>query len=298
MGVTGTSTLSVGYQGETGAYSEEAVEKLFPGSTAIAHQNFDDVFAGVVDGALDAGVVPIENSLFGSVHVNYDHLREFDVRIVAEAQVRIRHNLMALRGATLEGINEVRSHPQALGQCKVFLRTNLPQARVHASYDTAGAAKEIALGHSPTVAAIASVRAAEHYGLEILASGIESNHQNYTRFLALVPAARAGERAGAGGPSAASTTVAHKTSLVYAMHSTVPGALFNSLAVFASRNIDLLKIESRPLVGTPGSYLFYLDLDGRVEEESVANALQQLAESTDYIKVMGSYPRAAYHEAD
>lgn len=288
--------LRVSFQGETGAYSEEAVEVLFPGAEAVANPGFEDVFAGVVDGRVDFGVVPIENTLFGSVHVNYDLLREYDVRILAEAHVRIRHNLMALPGVELADIREVHSHPQALGQCKVYLREKLPNAAVVAAYDTAGAAKSIAIGRSTHVAAIASAKAAAHYGLNVISNGIESNHHNYTRFLALVAADSEAQGRKLMQSSAQGDTAEHphKTSIVYAMRAAVPGALFNSLAFFASRNIDLLKIESRPLVGSPGSYLFYLDLEGSADEESVASALQQLAESTDYIEVMGSYPRAQY----
>ena len=185
----------------------------------------------------------------------------------------------ACPGADLAGIREVRSHPQALGQCRDYLRSKLAQARAVPAYDTAGAAKEVAEAGNPAFAAIASRSAADEYGLDILAAGIESDLSNYTRFLVL--------KREPGHPVAADA----KTSVLYIPRENVPGALFKSLAVFALRDIDLFKIESRPLVGSPGQYIFYLDLDGSVEETAVRNAIDHLGEIAAFVKVLGSYRR-------
>jgi len=237
----------------------------------------------VADGSVDRGVIPIENTLFGSVHVNYDLLRAYDLVIEGEWYLRIRHNLMALSGATLPAIRRVLSHPQALGQCQAFLKEHLAHAEPAPVYDTAGAAKMVAENGDLTEAAIASERAAETYGLTILARGVESNHQNYTRFLGLVRR-DAWERRPVDGPA--------RTSIVYTMRENVPGALFKSLAVFALRDIDLFKIESRPVVGSPGNYLFYLDLGGDAETPPLRQALAHLTEISAEVRVLGSYLKA------
>lgn len=276
--------MKIAFQGETGAFSEEAVWALFGDAEPVPCQEFDDVFAAVEQNGVERAVIPIENSLFGSVHANYDLLRTHELAIVGEIQLRIRHNLMVPTGVRLRDIRVVRSHPQALGQCQDFLTKRLPSAEVVPSYDTAGAAKQVAAEGRPDEAAIASARAAAEYGLEIVEAGIESNHQNYTRFLALsreqeMPRRRATARD------------AWKTSIVYSMKRNVPGALFKSLAVFALRDLDLFKIESRPLVGSPGSYLFYLDVQGAAVDDPVDRALDHLREIASSLKVLGSYQR-------
>lgn len=277
------TALCVAFQGEIGAFSEEAVLALFADAEPVPTPSFEEVFDAVVDGAVDRAVVPIENSLFGSVHVNYDLLRTHDVRIIGELKLRIRHNLLVLPGARLQDIRRVHSHPQALGQCQTFLRQRLPHAEAIPAYDTAGAAKMIAAMGVRDAAAIAGERAAGQYGLECLASGIESNHQNYTRFLVLTRRGDAVPIAEAGGPV--------KTSIVFSLRKNVPGALFKSLAVFALRDLDLFKVESRPLVGSPGQYLFYLDVEGAAESETVQRALDHLSEITASLKLLGSYPQ-------
>ncbi len=276
--------MNVAFQGEVGAFSEEAARVLFRQARAVPMVSFEDVFEAVTDGAVEGAVIPIENTLFGSVHVNYDLLRTHDLHIVAEVKLRIRHHLMALPGVEMAGVRRVYSHPQALGQCQAFLRQRLPQAEVIPAYDTAGAAKMVADRNEREAAAIASEQAARVYGLRVLAAGIESNHQNYTRFLALVRAQHAQAQ------RSTSQGTARKTSIVYSMKENVPGALFKSLAVFALRDLDLFKIESRPLVGSPGNYLFYLDLEGSVEDSVVQRALEHLREIASYLKVLGSYP--------
>ena len=274
--------MNVAFQGETGAYSEAAVRALYPESVAVPKVSMEAVFEAVTCGEVERGVVPIENSLFGSVHVNYDLLLENNVRIVSEVQVRIRHHLLALPGTRPAKVRSVYSHPQALGQCQDYLRSKLPRAEVVPTYDTAGAAKMVASQSLQDSAAIASRRAAEQYGLQVVAASIESHHENYTRFLALAAD-------GAPRPVPA-RSVPYKTSVAFALRSNVPGALFKSLATFALRDLDLFKVESRPLVGSPGQYLFYLDVEGSAADEAVGRALAHLGELTALLKVLGSYP--------
>ena len=281
--------MRVAFQGETGAYSESAVAALYPTATALPLLSMEDVFDSVVEGRVKRGIIPIENSLFGSVHINYDLLLANEVRVVAEVQVRIRHHLVAVHGTTMASVESVHSHPQALGQCQTFLRTELPNAKIIPSYDTAGAAKMVAQSGSQHQAAIASRRAARKYGLDLLAQEIESHHKNFTRFLALAPPDSDEPESPPGTP--------HKTSIAFALQTNVPGALFKSLATFALRDLDLLKVESRPLVGSPGEYLFYLDIKGSRHDEPVANALRHLKELTASLKILGSYPAGkTWHE--
>jgi prephenate dehydratase len=276
--------LRVAFQGEPGAFSEEAVERVFDEADTEPCTAFEDVFEAVERGEVDRGVVPIENAVFGSVRVNYDHLRTHAVTIIGELQLRIRHHLMAPEGASIERLEKVRSHAQALGQCRTWLRSYVPHATVEATPDTAGAAREVAATGDPTVAAIASKRAAEQYDLSILAEGLEDDVQNFTRFLVIAP--ENGDHTPIGdGPE--------KTSVAFVLQENVPGALFKSLAVFALRELDLLKIESRPLVGRPGRYRFYIDVDGAADEEAVARALDHLREITMELQVLGSYPHGA-----
>jgi len=277
--------MTVTFQGEIGAYSEDAALTFVPGAVLVPLPSFEAVFEALAGDEADLAVVPIENSLHGSVHANYDLLREHDVRIVGEAQVRIRHNLMAVAGTSLETIHEVHSHPQAIGQCRDFLRTRFPSADIVPSYDAAGAAKMVAARALPGIAAIASLRAAQEYGLEVIAESIESNRLNFTRFLALA-------RSEGAAPAVGTGDLGMKTSVLYVPHENIPGVLFKSLAVFALRDIDLFKIESRPLVGSPGQYIFYLDLAGAEDEEPVTKALDHLREIAAYVKVLGSYRRS------
>lgn len=273
--------MRVAFQGETGAFSEDAVRALFPTSEPIPFLSFDAVFEAVASGEVDRGVIPIENSLFGSVHANYDLLQSNDLWITDEISVRIRHHLMGLPGTRLEDIRKVYSHPQALGQCSKFLRERLSHVEAIPAYDTAGSAKMIASRGERDAGAIASLQAAREYGLEILAHNIENNQQNYTRFLVLARKEE-GEPSVPEGPA--------KTSIVYAMRENVPGALFKSLAVFALRDLDLYKIESRPLIGSPGNYLFYLDLQGSIGSDVVQRAIEHLREIAAFVRVLGSYP--------
>lgn len=273
--------MKTAYQGEIGAYSEAASRALFPDAIPLPHVSFEAVFEALVSGEVDRAVVPIENSLFGSVHANYDLLCDYQVHIEAEVQLRIRHMLLALPGVPLTDIETVYSHPQALGQCRVYLREHLPHARVLPVYDTAGAARMIREQQDLKAAAIAGKNAATQYELTVLAEGIESDTHNYTRFLALARGS-ADE-----GPE---PTGAAKTSLVYTLQQDVAGSLFRSLAVFALRDLSMLKIESRPLVGSPGQYRFYIDVLGARTEPVMIRALDHLTELAPFLKILGSYP--------
>jgi prephenate dehydratase len=277
--------MKVAFQGDSGAFSEEAVTALFDGAEPVPAYSFESVFEAIDTGLVDHGVIPIENSLFGSVHQNYDLLEEHELQIVSEVQLRIRHCLLGVPGTRIEDIRSVCSHPQALGQCRAFLKKTIPHAEAVSFYDTAGAARDVAAVGDPARAAIASARAGAPYALVTLAENIESNHQNYTRFLALArPADAAASR------ERMTTGLATKTSVVYAQRENLPGSLFKSLAVFALRDIDLFKIESRPLIGSPGQYRFYLDLAGSESDEPVQNALRHLQEVAATVKVLGTYP--------
>ena len=271
-----TMKFRVAFQGEHGAFSEQASHEYFSKTTAtLPIKTFEGVFSSVKRGTARYGIIPIENSLFGSIHQNYDLLQQFDVKIVGEVKLRIVHALMVQPRVTLKDIKYVYSHPQALGQCDQFLR-GLKGVDTVAMYDTAGAAKMIGDNRRTDAAAIASVEAAKVYGLRILCAGIENDHKNFTRFLVLGKRSRV-QRKNA------------KTSIIFSLKND-PGALFKALSVFALREINLYKIESRPLVGKPWEYTFYLDFKGSVEDEVCKNALDHLREIAAYIKILGSYP--------
>jgi prephenate dehydratase len=268
--------LRVAYQGEPGAFSEAAVLRLLPDAEPRPYPAFDDVFDAVSTGAVNLGVVPIENSIGGSIHRNYDLLVERELSIVGEVQVPVVHNLLALPGVTLEEVRRVLSHPQALAQCARFLRA-LEHVEAIATYDTAGSAKMVRDEQRRDTAAIASERAGQLFGLEPLRAGIQDFDDNITRFLAI---SRQKVPLGA----------ANKTSLVFTLKS-APGALFKALSVFALRDIDLSKLESRPVPGRPWEYLFYLDVAAAREDLQCARAMVHLAEFAPSLRTLGSYPR-------
>jgi len=276
--------VKVGFQGELGAFSQEAVRQLLGDRAAVVPvQRFEEVFRALKSGTIDAAVIPIENTLAGSVHENYDHLLQFDFRIVGETNVRIVHNLIAPPGVAFAKVKKVYSHPVALNQCLRFFADHPSVERVP-FYDTAGSVKMVMEQRTGDAAAIASGVAAAIYGARILRRSIEDDRQNFTRFFLLN-----GKRRVLNTRDGVKTW---KTSLVFATRN-IPGALFRSLSAFSLRDLNLTKIESRPLRGKPWEYLFYVDVEGREDDPPVARALGHLGELADFIRVLGTYPKCA-----
>jgi prephenate dehydratase len=276
----------IAFQGERGAFSEEATRKLLGNRVNVLPcARFEDLFRTLKDGRAAGAVVPIENTLAGSVHENYDHLVNFELPIVAETSVRIVHNLIAAPGVRFSQIRRVFSHPVALNQCLDFFARN-PQIERIPHYDTAGSVKMVMEEGLKDAAAIASRVAAEIYGAHILRKSIESDRQNFTRFFLLRTPSYARRH-----PIRPARGTPWKTSLVFSTRN-VPGALFRALSAFALRGLNLMKIESRPLRGKPWEYLFYLDFLGRADSPVARNALANLAEISDFLRVLGCYPKA------
>jgi len=274
--------MRVAFQGELGAFSQQAIRQLLgPRAIPVPRQRFDEAFAALKARKVDAAVLPIENTLAGSVHENYDLLLKYDFEITAETNVRIVHNLIAPPGTKFADVRHVYSHPVALNQCLDFFAKHKRIERV-TFYDTAGSVKMVMEDRPAGSAAIASELAAKIYGGEILKREIEDDRKNFTRFFLLEPKG-AKPRKGHG---------PWKTSLVFSTRNT-PGSLFRALSALALRDLNLVKIESRPRRGQPWEYMFYLDLLGRRDEERVRNALGHLAEVADFLRVLGSY-RAAH----
>ena len=286
-----TNRVKAAFQGERGAFSEDAAHQLLgPQVETIAHRTFDEMFEAVSSGVADCAIAPIENSLAGSVIKNYDLLEECDLTIIGETNVRIVHNLIAPAGVGLTDVRRVYSHPVALAQCEKFRRAH-PDIQVEAAYDTAGSVKMVVENGHGDEAAIAGATAARVYGAQIIASGIEDNPENFTRFLLLARPERAAEI------PAANRNGERKTTIVFRV-ANKPGSLFKALAVFALRDIDLRKIESRPIAGRPWEYSFYLDLIGDQHEPRIERALAHLGEMIESIRVLGSYAAAMTGDSD
>lgn len=272
--------MQIAFFGEPGTNTEIAAAEYFGAAAElVSHPSFEAIFAAVETGRCAQGIVPIENSRAGSIHRNYDLLLRHSLEIVGEHYLRVQHCLVALPGVALADIRRVVSHPQALAQCERYLQT-LPGVQLEATGDTAGNVRLIKEQQDRATAAVASRRAAELYGMQVLAEGIEDEAENYTRFLVIAPP-------GTVEPPASQET---KTTLVFTLRNQ-PGALFKALSVFALRDIDLSKIESRPLVGKLWEYLFYVDIAGSTTDESVKRAIEHLGEYAPLLRVLGSYPR-------
>jgi prephenate dehydratase len=267
--------VRIAYQGEPGAFSEAAAWQVSPDAQMVPCKAFEDVFDAVNAGSAHCGVLPIENSIGGSIHRNFDLLLEHQLPIVAEVELPVIHHLLALPGSTLAQVKRIYSHPQALAQCDRFLRT-LSGVELIATYDTAGSAKMIADEKLEDAAAIASARAAKVFGLVPLKSSIQDYENNTTRFLVV-------------GPRPLSAAVADKTSIVFSL-ANEPGALFKALSAFALRGIDLTKLESRPIPDRKWEYLFYVDVAAARDDLPCARALAHLAEFAPMVRVLGSYP--------
>ncbi len=268
--------MKVAIQGELGSFSDEAARTFLRSSTVVPCVTSSDVFERLARARVNAALIPIENSLAGPVAQHLDLLLAHDVFIQREFRLRIRHNLIAAPGVRLRDVRRVFSHPIALEQCREFFREH-PQARPESFYDTAGSVKHVVGEGLPDSAAIAGKRAAAVYRGRILLRGLEDDKQNFTRFF-LVRRNRA------------RTPGANKTSIVFALKN-VPGALFKALSVFALRDIDLSKIESRPLRGRPFEYVFFVDYL-RGDDDAARHALAHLAEIAEFVKVLGVYPAA------
>ena len=273
----GEDRFSVAFQGEHGAYSEEAAYAFFrqPIKTKPC-VTIKDVFRETERESVRFGVVPAENSLEGTINQTYDLLLQSPLQISGEVKIRISHCLLAFPGTDLEDVSKVYSHPQALAQCRGFLKGL--RATVEPTYDTAGSAKIIAEKRLSGAAAIASERAAALYGLGILRRDIEDDPENYTRFFVL-------------GKNDAAPTGKDKTSIVFGTSHT-PGSLHKALNELATRGINLTKIESRPIRGTPWEYHFFVDFEGHRNDQSCSDALRALSNSTTFVKILGSYPRS------
>jgi prephenate dehydratase len=264
--------VKLAYQGEPGAYSE-AASRQFGGANVetLPCKSFEAVFEAVASGQATQGVLPLENSVGGTIHRNYDLLIEHDLSITGEVELDVAHCLLALPGTKIGDVKTVYSHPQALAQCEKFLKTL--GATAEAVYDTAGGAKLVAEEKLANAGAIASKRAAEVFGLEILKEAVQDYAFNVTRF-AIV-----------GGQPPAD---ANKTTVVFSL-SSAPGSLFKALSVFALRDINLSKLESRPVRGKPWEYLFYVEVDAPADNPTCAKALSHLGEYASWMRVLGSY---------
>jgi arogenate/prephenate dehydratase len=266
--------MRIAYQGEPGAYSEAAALRFSPHAETLPFESFEGVFAAVDGGKTTHGILPIENSIGGSIHRNYDLLLEHELPVVAEVLLQVSHCLLAFPGTRMEDLRRVYSHPQGLAQCEGFL-SGLKGVEIIATYDTAGSAKMIRDKELRDSAAIASARAAEVFSLQALATGIQDFKENITRFILISKAA-------------ADPETADKTMLVFTLPNT-PGALFKALSVFALRDIDLTKLESRPVRGRAFEYLFYADIAVPRRDLQCTRALVHLAEFAKSMRTLGSY---------
>jgi len=269
--------VEVAFQGEIGAYSEEAAFQFFGSSIRIKPcESLEEVFKVVEEGRIQFGVVPVENSLEGSISRVYDLLLDSALKVCGEIELRVIHCLIASPGAGLDTIKRVYSHPQALAQCRNFLKHL--DCELIPTYDTAGSVKMIKKSGMADSAAIASARAAEIYGMKVIAQEIEDNPNNFTRFFIL-------------SKEDSPPLGNDKTSIVFSTKDR-PGALHEFLREFASRNINLTKLESRPTRQKPWQYNFYLDFEGHREDKSAREALENLEKTSIFVKILGSYPKA------
>jgi prephenate dehydratase len=294
--------MRVAIQGELGAFSHEAAERMLPGCTVVSCARSPEVFDRVENGSVHAAVIPIENTLAGTVAEHADLIVTRDVFIQAEYLLRIVHNLIAAPGVKLGSLKKVLSHPVALDQCRDFFRQH-PMIEAVPFYDTAGSVKHVIAEKLKDAAGIAGKQAAREYSGKILKSGIEDDKKNFTRFFLIRKHGGArqknphfSQKTGEVGYPIGSDyrrlipKGANKTSIAFKVKN-VPGALFKSLSVFALRDISLSKIESRPMRGRPWEYVFYVDFL-RGDDESAQNALRHLGEVADFVKVLGVYPAA------
>lgn len=268
--------MKVAYQGEPGAFSEIACENLFPDQTTLPCKTFRDVFEALQNGLCEVAVLPVENSLAGSVHENYDLILEYpNLHIISETQVHVSHYLLGIESASLKTIKTVLSHPQALMQSAAFL-DSYPEWNRQPFYDTAGSAAYVAQKGDESIAAIASKRAAERYGLKILAAAIETNHHNYTRFFALAP------------KSYPAKIPINKASIVFTLGQEI-GSLARVLTKIAEAGFSLIKLESRPIHGRPWQYMFYADMELHGALDNFEDLIKLLPDFAGDLRVLGTY---------
>jgi prephenate dehydratase len=277
------NSMNIAIQGEPGSFSHEAALKLVPGATIVPCALSAEVFAALTSGKVDAAVIPIENSLAGSVSEHFDLLLTHDVKVERETLLRIRHNLIAIPGAVTSEIDRVFSHPVALAQCRLFLAQH-PRMEAFASYDTAGSVKQLVDLRDRHAAAIASEAAAQYYGAEILQAGIEDNAENFTRFFLV-------RRASDSVADPGSNKQSNKLSLAFSVENR-PGSLVAVLNELADLGTNLTKIESRPVHGKPWEYIFYVDCQIRSSDEG-SRALEALGRHCAMVKELGRYQEAS-----
>ena len=267
--------MRIAFQGESGAYSEAAALRFAPGADVLPCHSFEEVFAAVADGRATRGILPMENSIGGSIHRNYDLLVEHELPIVGEVELAVDHCLLVRPGTRVEELEVVYSHPQALAQCEQYL-ARMSGVKIVAVYDTAGGAKMVAEGSRGNAAAVASRRAADVFGLQIAEEKIQDYEDNITRFVLI-------------GRTPSAPDEATKTSIVFSLQST-PGALHKALSGFALRDINMSKLESRPIRGRAWEYMFYVDVDVARESLQCGRAITHLGEFTRWVRTLGSYP--------
>lgn len=271
--------MKIAFQGIRGAYSEMALHEHFgKDAGTVSCDSFDEVFDAVNNGAVTYGFIPVENTIAGTVVENYDLLFANDVFVLAEVYLPIRHTLLGKKGARLEEIRQAFSHPHALKQCKLFLKSK--NIKMVATYDTAGAAQTVAAGDRSDCAAIASELCAEIYDMEILERDIQSNNSNTTRFFVIAKKENLPENHVTG-----KTTVAFKT-----RH--YPGALVDCLKIFQKYKLNLTKLESRPVPENPWEYVFYAAFEAGIDADEVKSAIGELTLHAVFVKLLGSYPKA------
>ncbi|QTA87096.1 prephenate dehydratase [Desulfonema magnum] len=270
--------MKIAFQGIKGAYSELALYEHFGrNAESVGFDSFDEMFEAVADASVDFAVVPVENTIAGTVVENYDLLLSHDIFIVAEIFMKIRHTLLAKKGVVLNDIKEAYSHPHALRQCKEFLRThNIEPMPV---YDTAGAAERVSQWDRKDCAAIASELCAEIYGMDILSKDIQTNKSNTTRFFVIIKKENLTDE-----------IVHEKTTIAFKIQH-YPGALVDCLKTFQENRLNLTKLESRPIPENPWEYVFYTDFDGGMDSEVVRHTLEELEQRSLFIKILGSYPK-------
>lgn len=267
----------IAFQGAHGAYSDEAIRQNFPDAQTIPNEHFNHIFQSVLSGAANAGMVPVENSIAGTVAQVYELLLEYDLRVQAELIFRVEHMLLGLPETTLNDIVRVKSHPQALSQCETYIRRR--HLQVVAANDTAGSAANLAQNGDKGLAVIASRLAGQLYNLNVLEQNIEDTPQNYTRFFVV------------GYDESTRDERPQKTSVVFAVRHK-PAALYDCLGAFAENEINLTRLESRSRRSKPWQYWFYLDFEGHVEDPASKRALNGLLRYASFVKLLGSYPAA------